>query len=241
MAAMLRQLVRGVALLSVASFASAQQALPGTRMGPGIPGVPPLLQRVEQGVADIGPLSDTLREMDFQIDLRNPVGFSNVYRVPGRPDLLMRSSGAVYAVFPQSVYVQTEEGIAAKVPAGTIFSIGMPAPWSLPQRQIQPTMQPPTAINTAAMVTVDPSMASRRDTRINTMVGGLAQNDGSDNADGEVLLDEDDIRLEQPTIAQPPEPGTLLRTIATDEMYRAARLAELLRRAAQATRGGTGR
>jgi hypothetical protein len=87
------------------------------------------------------------------------------------------------------------------------------------------------------MTAADPSMAGRYDMRVNTLVGGLADDvrrDGNQTATSE----EGEWRLEQTARALPPEPATLLRTIATDNEYRAQRLAELLQRAAQATRGG---
>ena len=48
-----------------------------------IPGAPPLLERVDPTIADISPLSESLREVNMQADLRLPTGFQNVYRVPG--------------------------------------------------------------------------------------------------------------------------------------------------------------
>jgi hypothetical protein len=234
-----RALICGAALAGASVLSHAQQGLPGMRSGPGIPGAPPMLQRIEQNVADVGPLSDTLRKMDFQIDLHSPTGFSNVYRVPGRPDLFMRSSGAVHAVFPQSVYVETERGLTPAVPAGTTFAIGMPSPWTLPPRQIQPTLQQPTATSAAGMTTIDRSMVSRRNTRMNTLVSETPPDD-SPQDHAEVLLTESDIRLEQPALAQPPHPSTILRTIVTDEALRADRLVELLQHAAQAFRARGG-
>jgi len=81
-----------------------------------------LLKPIEQAVADIDLLSVSLR--DLSVDLQQPTDFAKVYRVPGRADLLMRVNGGVYAVFPQSLYAETEEGAVALVPAGTVFYLG---------------------------------------------------------------------------------------------------------------------
>jgi hypothetical protein len=202
-----------------------------------------MLERVEQNVADVGPLSDTLRSMDFQVDLRNPVGFNSVYRVPGRDDLLMRASGALHAIFPQSVYVDSREGLAAQVPAGTVFAIGMPGPWTMPPRQIQPALQPPASngmMNPG--VTDEAPHPLRRDTRVNTLVGGPAAMPVVPAAHANVNVtrenDDDPERsdAEKPMSLPPPDPSTILRTIATDEAYRTQRLAELLEHAVRAMR-----
>ena len=60
-----------------------------------------LPQVVDPTVADRHSLSDSLRVMP--VDL-SPHGFDRVYAVPGRDDLLMRTNGARYAIFSQSIY-----------------------------------------------------------------------------------------------------------------------------------------
>lgn len=87
------------------------------------------LRRVDEGVADRGPLGLSLRDM--QVDLALPGGFRGVYRIAGqegdRDDLLFRQSGAVVASFSRSVYRQDKEGnVIIDVPPGTVFSIGAP-------------------------------------------------------------------------------------------------------------------
>lgn len=85
----------------------------------------PPLQVVDQGVEDATPLSASLR--DPRADLREPTDFERLYRVPGRPDLLMRRSGAMSAVFPDSDYAVTRFGLVPLVPAGTVWMIGDPS------------------------------------------------------------------------------------------------------------------
>ena len=79
-----------------------------------------MLQRVDPTLGDVSPLGESLREVNMQADFRVPTGFQNVYRVPGRDDLLMSANGAMYAIFPQSSYLATSQGMVATVPAGTV-------------------------------------------------------------------------------------------------------------------------
>jgi len=214
-----------------------------------IPGAPPLLERVDPTIADISPLSESLREVNMQADLRLPTGFQNVYRVPGRADLLMRASGGIYAIFPQSAYVPTEKGdMAAIVPPGTVFSIGMPGPWMYASRWVAgPTMVSLDGTNSSPAPVAPPSkrmpwagsipVNDRHDARL----GGYAST-GEWTADGAPLLtgdssDDDSPNDLQITRATPPDPSTFLKTVVTDDAYRATRLAALLERAANAARG----
>lgn len=81
--------------------------------------------QVDAAVADRNSLSTSLRAMP--VDL-SPHGFQRVYSVPGRDDLLMRSNGALYAVFSQSSYARDPRrgNSVVTVPASTIFYIGRP-------------------------------------------------------------------------------------------------------------------
>lgn len=79
---------------------------------------------VEQGVADRNSMQHSLRVQ--AVDL-SPNGFERVYKVPGRDDLLMRTNGALYAVFDQSTYGRSQRGgMRAVIPAATVFYIGRP-------------------------------------------------------------------------------------------------------------------
>lgn len=96
---------------------------------------PPMeLIPVEEGIGDVDSLAADLRVQPR--DLRTPLGFERVYRVPGRDDLYMRVSGGLYAVFPRSEYVPGPGGMWPVIPAGTRFYpgglppelLGAPAP-----------------------------------------------------------------------------------------------------------------
>jgi len=109
------------AMLAAAILAPAAHAQ--DRREPSPNAVPEL---VDQRVADRNSLGHSLRVM--QVDL-SPHGFERVYKVPGRDDLLMRTNGALYAVYSQSAYAadtQRKGAIKAIVPAATIFYIGRP-------------------------------------------------------------------------------------------------------------------
>lgn len=84
------------------------------------------LQQLDQASADRHSLSQSLRVMP--VDL-SPHNFERVYQVPGRDDLMMRTNGALYAVFEQSAYSRDPNrkgALKAVVPAATVFYIGRP-------------------------------------------------------------------------------------------------------------------
>lgn len=85
------------------------------------------LKRVDAGMADVGSLDGGLRNMPN--DLRVPNNFVGVYQIPRDADTpyagwFVRISGSVWAVFPQSVYKRTRDGISIPVPPGTKFFLG---------------------------------------------------------------------------------------------------------------------
>lgn len=104
------------------------------RMGPAVPPAPTRRRQQirlipsEAMVADRGALSESLRVQ--AADLRLPSGFSTVYEVEQRPDVLVRGDGAIYAVFPQGDYALAMRDkrpvVQTLVPAGTMFYIGEP-------------------------------------------------------------------------------------------------------------------
>lgn len=109
-----------------AGMASAQApvSVPPAATGSGSGTVP--LQQIDQTSADRHSLSQSLRVMP--VDL-SPHNFERVYQVPGRDDLMMRTNGALYAVFEQSSYArdpQRKGQLKAVVPAATVFYIGRP-------------------------------------------------------------------------------------------------------------------
>ena len=83
---------------------------------------------IEQGVSDINSIGTSLRLMPVDLGIGN--SFGSLYGVAGRPDLLVRSQGGVYAVFEQSDYVRVQRKDVSRVyavwPAGTVFHIGQP-------------------------------------------------------------------------------------------------------------------
>jgi len=87
-----------------------------------------VLEAVDGGSEDVGPLSTSIREQGA--NLRVPVDFKQVYRIKGDMRLFGRSndeemyarvSNGLMAVFPRSSYVQTRRGTVATVPADTIW------------------------------------------------------------------------------------------------------------------------
>lgn len=212
-----------------------------------VPGTPPMLQRVDPTLSDVSPLGDSLRDVNMQADLRAPTGFQHVYRVPGRDDLLMRASGGVYAIFPQSTYLPTAQGMAATVPPGTVYSIGLPGPWALSSRwMVTPNMLPmdgtrsPTAAAAPAGMRYPIVGSEPVDDRRGIRQGGHATT-GAWTADGAPSLEsglQSGPVIESPRVqqTQPPEPSTFLKTVVTDDEYRARRLAELLQAAVEASR-----
>jgi hypothetical protein len=230
----------------VAALAQQSHQPPGTV---GIPGVPPMLQLVDPARQDVGPLSDSLRDVNIQTDLRSPAGFQNVYRVPGRDDMLMRASGGIYAVFPQSVYVATDQGVMVEVPPGTIYTIGAPSNWMLPPRSLGPSMvleRPdrigaPAAMSSAAhqgQGNTSQALVTRIVPRQGVLVNDDEWSTAVDDSSAFLVGDTSAIAMRQAVPATPPEPSQMLRTIATDPEYRAQRLAELMRIAVEAARSG---
>jgi hypothetical protein len=90
----------------------------------------PRLEVVEQGVADRGGIETSTRVLP--VDLRLPTGFGVVYRSPEGDGRLMRGNGALFAVFPRSLYRRTAMGAVPVVPAGVVYSIGMPGGHDFP-------------------------------------------------------------------------------------------------------------
>lgn len=217
-----------------------------TSYEPRYPGTPPMLRRVDQAHADVSALSNSLREVNMAADLRDPMGFQYVYRLPGRDDLLMRVNGGVYAIFPQSEYVETKRGLTPVVPAGTVYSIGIPNPGMLPLLGLTgPTLQnldsfssnpaplAPNERRSMVMTAISNRTMSRRD---------VEAFPDEWNADGAPVLNPQDAFPEQPRFktvrATPPEPSTFLKTVVTDDAVRNQRLAELLQQALRAAREG---
>ncbi|MGA1266566.1 MAG: hypothetical protein ACO32J_05245 [Phycisphaerales bacterium] len=105
-----------IPLLLLAQAALAQATDPGD------------LVPVEQGVSDMNALGTSLRLQPVELGEGN--SFQRLFGVAGRPDLLVRSQGGLYAVFEQSDYMTVTKGNRSRTytvwPAGTIFHIGRP-------------------------------------------------------------------------------------------------------------------
>lgn len=101
------------------------------------------LRTLDAGIEDINPLSVSLRHVET--GLGQPRGFEDVYQVPGRSDLLMRASGALYAVFPYSVYAAYRGRQVPQIPASTVFQIG-----DIPLERTEPRATEPGTIRSGA-------------------------------------------------------------------------------------------
>lgn len=90
---------------------------------------------VEEGVADRTSISRSLKIEP--LELRRDTSFERVYEVGGDvrlfggKRLLARRAGDTTAIFPQSQYAETQRGLYAVRPGGTVFLIGEPSPRDL--------------------------------------------------------------------------------------------------------------
>ncbi len=83
------------------------------------------LDIVDERIEDVSPLAVSLRES--RPSLRQPADFGRVYRFQDDSNRLARAQGALYAVFPRSVYASDKDGnVFPVVPPGTVFFIGPP-------------------------------------------------------------------------------------------------------------------
>lgn len=159
----MRSCSAAIVLLACASSAHAQRAPEGWQM-------------IDAGRADRGPLATSARRVP--IDLRVPLSFDRVYRVPGSTtgvqvpgaaageELYARISGGLTAVFPRSEYVATKRGTAAIIPPGTIFYIGAlpkPAPGAAWNTQPAPDAGSPARFT---LTRADQDAADRPNTRV---------------------------------------------------------------------------
>ena len=78
---------------------------------------------VEAGVEDRGSLSESLRSAP--LDTRQDQSFERLYKIEGSDGVYVRKAGGLYAVFKNSTYIDTEQGLIPIVPAGTVYSIGL--------------------------------------------------------------------------------------------------------------------
>ncbi len=85
------------------------------------PGLVPL----DAGFEDRGGLQVSTRVV--APDLRLPLGFQRVYAIPGDPKHFTRGDGAIFAVFPRSVYRPASGGGQPMLPPSTVFQFGDPS------------------------------------------------------------------------------------------------------------------
>jgi hypothetical protein len=165
-----------------------------TKTGP----LRPELRSLEQGTEDRGGFNASFRMPP--LDLRVPTGFDAVYLVPGDEDgRMMRGSGALFAVFPQSAYRRTVFGTVPIAPADTVFHIGMPGGYTFPGGSLHHRAS-----------TIDPRIARRIDGR--APAGGepglLRATEGGVLAGPSVPADNDDLATvpvnPMPAIAEAP-------------------------------------
>ena len=165
-----------------------------TKTGP----LRPELRSLEQGTEDRGGFNASFRMLP--LDLRVPTGFDAVYLVPGDDDgRMMRGSGALFAVFPQSAYRRTVFGTVPIAPADTVFHIGMPGGYTFPGGSLHHRAS-----------TIDPRIARRIDGR--APAGGepglLRASEGGVLAGPSVPADSDDLATvpvnPMPAIAEAP-------------------------------------
>ena len=195
---------------------------------------PVTFTRIDQTVADVDPLRVSFRYLST--DLRQPTGFRDVYRIEGnqRPlsryglptgagnDLLARFDGAVTAVFPQSVYVPTREGVVPLIPPGTVFFIGgVPSDFFAQAPESPP---PPTHVN----LRVD----QRGDAPAPAPSGGPSSGTTPTPAPAPAAAPAQRRTDEKvPTV----EPTRASRPIMTDEALRRTTVRELIMKAAEAS------
>jgi hypothetical protein len=138
------------------------------------------LRPVQQGAADINPVSTSLRWQP--LDLRQPANFDRVYRLsdvidpatapPGvfpQDGGFVRFDAGVSAVYPWSSYAHTRRGTFAEIPAGTVFHIGLqPArPGEFPTA----TLAPPNYVNLSANLAASSLQVTQTGNQTGTQAG----------------------------------------------------------------------
>jgi hypothetical protein len=142
---------------------------PSVTVGP----LRPRLQMLEAGIEDRGGIEKSLRVLP--VDMRLPTAFQSVYRVPAAGPFggpagatssdasMMRGNGALFAVFPRSLYRRTVAGNIPLTPAGTVYHIGMPGGFNFPGGFLRDDVAPP-----------DPRIATLVDRRVRLIPIDLA-------------------------------------------------------------------
>lgn len=133
------------------------------------------LQQVDAGAEDRSPLDVSLRNMQPEL-MAMPIGFSKVYVDPADPTQYVRADGALFAVFPYSIYKRTKKGRIALIPTSTIFRIGMPA-----HMYVEPRTDPFEGASPErkdGLLGDGPSAGGRMNTRVNLFLGAVSNATG---------------------------------------------------------------
>lgn len=209
----------GALALGAGAFAQSAYEPLGPRVptGPAIPGIPGAggLREVDPGVADVDPLRTSLLNTGLSADFRTPVGFERVF--VGADGRYYRISGSLVAAFDRSQYVADANGVYPEIPAGTVFYTGG---------------LPPEALGNGAPLETLPTASLRTSGRTSNATS--AQVDGRANADAGANRGEWRAPMGFSTrgrAARGTPDAALEPTVASDEAYRAARLAVLIARA----------
>lgn len=109
-------------------------------------------------------------------DLRVPNNFRGIYQIPKDAPTpyagwFVRISGATWAVFPQSVYEDSDKGVIIQVPPGTqYFSGGIPLSGPLPSRNDASPLATPERIDSSVtnQEAVSPTTAAPQFNRVDT-------------------------------------------------------------------------
>ncbi len=219
--------IPAIALLAIASAAFAQSSfqpftpsVPGETGIPGIPGSDAMRQIVP-GSSDVDPLRASQYYIGGQADLRTPLGFDRIY--VGADGRYYRMSGSLVAAFDRSAYVSDRNGVYPEVPAGTVYYTGG---------------LPPEALGTGQPLESFPTVGVRHQTRVGGALGASATARAGSGAPANA--GSGGIGYRSGSVVPPPRKEVDLfaePTMATDEQYRAARMAVLLRRVNSAPDG----
>ncbi len=123
--------MHGISLRTCSLAFAGSLALSASAIAQSIPLTP-----VDQNVSDVSPLQTSL--IFLEPDHGWASGFERVYESPLFPDKFIRIHGAVWALFPKSEYVESDDGMLPVIPAATEFFIGPP-----PLPSVSPTIDAP--------------------------------------------------------------------------------------------------
>ncbi len=183
---------------------------------------------VEPVVGDTSSLATSLRVMEP--GLQAPSGFSQVYRVPGAQGQFMRADGALFAVFPQSNYVQFRGMDIPVIPAGTVFHIG-----GLPENPLESQLGVP--LDSIDQSTLD-AYFGRVSYKIDPADGSVSFESPRRNVGSRMFaLAPPRARHTRPTLRRRDDGSDAEGpAIVTDSDYRARRMRDLLQTAVDARR-----